>query len=308
MSIDATLGTRAAPAEGRIERMARRGVLARLTRIGRGRLVLRDATGEFTFGTAERGEPSATVTVHDARTYTDMTLGGAIGAAEAYIHGLWDSDDLTAAMRVLLRNRSALDGLETGAARFAAPLRRALHWLNRNTRDGSRRNIAAHYHLGNDVFALWLDESMMYSAAVFESPDCTLEQASAAKNALICRKLDLRSTDRVLEIGTGWGGFALHAVRTTGCQVTTVTISKEQYELARRRVLDAGLAERIDVRLLDYRDLDPAVHGRFDKLVSIEMIEAVGHEYQPVFFRKCAEMLVPDGAMLLQAITIADRE
>jgi cyclopropane-fatty-acyl-phospholipid synthase len=211
-------------------------------------------------------------------------------------------------MRVLLRNRGALEGLETGMARIAAPAQRVLHWLNRNTRAGSRRNIAAHYDLGNDFFALWLDESMMYSAAMFEAPDATLEEAQSAKLAAICRKLSLRATDRVLEIGTGWGGFALHAARTTGCQITTVTISREQYELARARVRQAGLAERVDVRLLDYRDLDPAVHGRFDKLVSIEMIEAVGHEYQPVLLRKCAEMLKPDGAMLLQAITIADAE
>jgi cyclopropane-fatty-acyl-phospholipid synthase len=308
MSIEATLGTRPSPRQSRVERAARRSVLSRLEQIERGQLTLRDAVGERTFGSAEGGEPSALITVHDARTYEDLALGGAIGAAQAYMQGFWDADDLTAAMRVLLLNRSALDGLETGAARLVAPLRRALHWLNRNTREGSRRNIAAHYDLGNDFFALWLDESMMYSAAVFESAASTLEQASAAKCSLICRKLGLGPTDRVLEIGTGWGGFALYAARTTGCHVTTVTISKEQYELAKQRVQRADLADRIDVRLLDYRDLDPVVHGRFDRLVSIEMIEAVGHRYQPEFFRKCAAMLRPDGAMLLQAITIADRE
>ncbi|HVY64104.1 MAG TPA: cyclopropane-fatty-acyl-phospholipid synthase family protein [Gammaproteobacteria bacterium] len=308
MSMEITAGRVLGANTGVIDRAARRAVLGRLGRIETGSFTLRERHGDTCFGAAVAGEPAAVVTVHDPRTYSELALGGSIGAAEAYMHGYWDADDLTAAMRVLLRNRGALEGLETGMARIAAPAQRALHWLNRNTRAGSRRNIAAHYDLGNDFFALWLDESMMYSAAMFEAPDATLEEAQSAKLAAICRKLSLRATDRVLEIGTGWGGFALHAARTTGCQITTVTISREQYELARARVRQAGLAERVDVRLLDYRDLDPAVHGRFDKLVSIEMIEAVGHEYQPVLLRKCAEMLKPDGAMLLQAITIADAE
>jgi cyclopropane-fatty-acyl-phospholipid synthase len=310
MSFEATIAT--APERqaklGVVDRIARRAVQARLGRIAVGRLTLRDQLGTAEFGTAAADEPEAVVTVRDPRTYAELALGGSIGAAEAYMRGFWDADDLTAAMRVLLKNRQVLDGLETGAARLAAPLQRALHWLNRNTRKGSRRNIAAHYDLGNDFFALWLDSSMMYSAAVFESPAVTLEQAAAAKNELICRKLALGPADRVLEIGTGWGGFALHAARATGCRVTTVTISREQHELARQRVQQAGLAERIDVQLRDYRDLDPALDGCFDKLVSIEMIEAVGHEYQPEFFRKCAQMLTPDGAMLLQAITIADQQ
>jgi cyclopropane-fatty-acyl-phospholipid synthase len=248
------------------------------------------------------------VRIHDDRTFAEVAFGGSIGAAEAYMLGYWDADDLTTALRVLLANRAVLDDLETGTARLKAPLQGALHWLNRNTRAGSRRNIAAHYDLGNEFFALWLDPSLMYSAAIFETPATTLEQASAAKNDLICRKLRLRATDRLLEIGTGWGGFALDAARNAGCRITSVTVSREQYELATRRVRDAGLADRVTVLLADYRELDAAVHGTFDKLVSIEMIEAVGHDYQPVFFRKCAELLAPGGAMLLQAITIADQQ
>jgi cyclopropane-fatty-acyl-phospholipid synthase len=211
-------------------------------------------------------------------------------------------------LRVLLRNRAVLDELDTGATRLKAMLQRLLHAWNRNTRAGSRRNIAAHYDLGNEFFALWLDQSMMYSAAIFPSATSTLEEAAAAKNDLVCRKLGLTASDRLLEIGTGWGGFALHAAQHFGCRVTSVTISRRQYELACRRVANAGLADRITILLADYRELDPAVHGTFDKLVSIEMIEAVGHEYQPVLFRKCAQMLNPHGAMLLQAITIADRQ
>jgi cyclopropane-fatty-acyl-phospholipid synthase len=222
--------------------------------------------------------------------------------------GDWDSGDLTALIRLLLKNRAVLDGLETGAARLKAPLQRLLHWINRNTEKGSRRNIAAHYDLGNEFFALWLDPSLMYSAAVFPSAEATLEEASLAKNELICRKLALTPNDRLLEIGTGWGGFALHAARQHGCRITSVTISREQYELARARIAAAGLADRVEVLLADYRALAPETHGRFDKLVSIEMIEAVGHEYQPAFFAKCASMLEPHGAMLLQAITIADQQ
>jgi cyclopropane-fatty-acyl-phospholipid synthase len=192
--------------------------------------------------------------------------------------------------------------MEDGLAILTAPLRGAAHWLHRNTRAGSRRNIAAHYDLGNDFFELFLDETMMYSCALFERPDMSLAQASTAKLDAICRKLALGPQDHVLEIGTGWGGFALHAARGAGCRVTTTTISPAQYELARERVRAAGLGDRITVLLEDYRDLK----GTYDKLVSIEMIEAIGHEYFGEFFRRCAERLVPGGPMLLQSITIAE--
>ena len=287
--------------------LARGAVLARLARIEVGSLRVIAGNEEWRFGMLPESGLAATVRIHDARAFAELAFGGSIGAGEAYMQGFWDADDLTKVIRVLVRNRAALDGLETGAARLKAPIERALHWLNRNTRAGSRRNIAAHYDLGNEFFALWLDPSLMYSAAVFPSPTATLEEASAAKNELICRKLKLSPADRLLEIGTGWGGFALHAARNFGCRITSVTISREQYELARQRVREAGLADRVTVLIADYRELDAAVHGRFDKLVSIEMIEAVGHERQPEYFRKCAEMLRPDGAMLLQAITIDDR-
>jgi cyclopropane-fatty-acyl-phospholipid synthase len=296
------------PAPGRargLDALARRGVHARLRRIELGSLRVKDEE-DLRFGAG--GEPTAEIAINDARAYSQLAFGGTIGAAEAYALGLWDSGDLTALIRLLLKNRAVLDDLETGTARLKAPLQRALHWINRNSRSGSRRNIAAHYDLGNEFFALWLDPSLMYSAAVFPSAETTLEEASYAKNELICRKLTLTADDRLLEIGTGWGGFALHAARRYGCRITSVTISREQYELARRRIAEAGLADRVEVLLADYRDLDPATHGRFDKLVSIEMIEAVGHEYQPAFFEKCATMLEPHGAMLLQAITIADQQ
>ena len=286
------------------EKFAARAVLARLAAIEHGVLRLEDGAGVREFGRLDaQCALTATVRVLDPRFYSDLAFGGSIGAGEAYMQGYWSSDDLTAVMRVLLSNPQVVDGIEGGFARFALPLRRALHWASRNSRSGSRRNIAAHYDLGNDFFRTFLDPTMMYSSAVFERPDMTLEQASLAKLDLICRRLELKPGDNLLEIGTGWGGMALHAAGRYGCRVTTTTISQQQYELARERIDVAGLAGRITLLREDYRDLT----GQYDKLVSIEMIEAVGHRFYDTYFRKCSELLKPDGMMLLQAITIADQ-
>jgi cyclopropane-fatty-acyl-phospholipid synthase len=282
--------------------LARRSVLARLATIRDGCLRVREGSESWTFGTAGTG-PSATLTVLDPAFYAEIAFGGSVGAGESYMLGHWRTDDLTSLMRLMLRNRRALDAMETGFARASAPLRTAAHWLHRNTRAGSRRNISAHYDLGNEFFRLMLDETMMYSCALFERPDMTLAEASAAKLEAVCRKLDLGPDDHVLEIGTGWGGFALHAAGRHGCRVTTTTISRSQFELARERVRAAGLEDRITILLEDYRDLG----GTYDKLVSIEMIEAIGHQQFGEFFRQCAARLAPGGRMLLQSITIADR-
>ena len=233
-----------------------------------------------------------------------MAFGGSVGAGESFMAGDWTADDLTALVRILLVNRGLLDALDSGWSRLAEPARRLLHAAARNTRSGSRRNIAAHYDIGNDFFELFLDPTMMYSCAVFERADMSLEQAQVAKLDRLCRKLDLKPGDHLLEIGTGWGALALHAARHYGCRVTTTTISREQHALARRRIDDAGLAERVTLLLADYRDLE----GRYDKLVSVEMIEAIGHQYFDTFFRRCSELLAPGGTMVLQAITIDDRQ
>jgi len=240
--------------------------------------------------------------VHDPRFYSEIAFGGSIGAGEAYMDAYWSTDDLTAVIRILVSNRDVLDGMEGGLAGVAAPLRKVLHWAARNSRHGSRRNIAAHYDLGNDFFRIFLDPTLMYSAAVFERPEMTLEEASVAKLDRICRRLQLKPGDHVIEIGTGWGGFALHAAGRYGCRVTTTTISRQQHALARERIDAAGLADRVTLLLEDYRDLA----GTYDKLVSIEMIEAVGHQYYDTYFRKCSDLLKPEGMMMLQAITIAD--
>jgi cyclopropane-fatty-acyl-phospholipid synthase len=280
---------------------ARALVLRRLEAIGEGELVIREGARRLGFG--RRGSPlSAMVEVKDPAFYADVALGGSVGAGESYMLGRWAADDLVTALRILARNRSAMDSLETGFARLAAPLRRLAHALRRNTRAGSRRNISAHYDLGNEFFGLFLDETLMYSCALFERPGMSLAEASVAKLDAVCRKLALAPGQRVLEIGTGWGGFALHAAREYGCHVTTTTISPNQHRLAAERVRAAGLAGRVTVLLEDYRDL----RGAYDRLVSIEMIEAIGHAQFAVFFAKAASLLARDGRMLLQSITIAD--
>ena len=287
-----------------LEGVAQRAVRERLMAIQRGSLDISDGRTVDRYGTASSQHSlHETVLVHDPRFYSEMAFGGSIGAGEAYMQGYWSTDDLTAVMRIILQNRDVLDGMETGWARLTEPVRKMLHWAARNTRSGSRRNIRAHYDLGNDFFKLFLDPTMMYSSAIFEREGMSLEAASIAKLDRICRKLDLKPDDHVMEIGTGWGGFALHAARHYGCHVTTTTISPSQHDVARERVAAAGLNERITLLQKDYRDLT----GQYDRLVSLEMIEAVGHQYYDTFFRKCSELLKPEGAMLLQAITIADQ-
>ncbi|MEI8010477.1 MAG: cyclopropane-fatty-acyl-phospholipid synthase family protein, partial [Candidatus Nitrotoga sp.] len=272
--------------------------------IADGALRIEDGAERLQFGAlTARCQLSATVRVHDPRFYTELAFGGSIGAGEAYMSGYWSTDDLTAVMRVLISNMSVVDGMEGGLARFGAPLRKALHWAAHNSRRGSRRNISAHYDLGNEFFRIFLDPTLMYSAAIFERTGMSLEKASLAKLDRICRRLELKPVDHLLEIGTGWGAMALHAAGHYGCRVTTTTISREQYELARERIDAAGLADRITLLQEDYRDL----RGQYDKLVSIEMIEAVGYRYYDAYFRQCGALLKPDGMMLLQAITIADQ-
>ena len=214
-----------------------------------------------------------------------------------------DSDDLVEVIRVFARHRAELGGVDRGTARLGLWLGRLLHLLRRNTRGGSQRNIRSHYDLGNDFFALFLDPTFTYSCGIFEHPEASLEEASIAKYERACRKLKLTSADHVLEIGGGWGGFAIHAAQSYGCRVTTTTISDEQRELAEQRVKQANLTDRVRVLALDYRDLE----GLYDKLVSIEMIEAVGHEYLETFFHTCSDRLRPDGVALIQAITTTDQ-
>ena len=279
-----------------LDRVARDGLLRRLDRITYGRLALDGRV--FGNGTG----PSVTLPVKDPRFFRATALGGSLGAAEAYLNGWWETDDLVGLVQVMVKNRDTLQGLERGLARLARPFRSLAHALRRNSRRGSRRNIAAHYDLGNEFFQLFLDDTLAYSCGIFEPPGASLHDASVAKFDRICRVLELSPKDHLLEIGTGWGGFAMHAAREYGCRVTTITISAQQELLANRRIAAAGLSPRITVLNRDYRDLD----GTYDKLASIEMIEAVGHQFLNGFFRVCAEHLKPGGRFALQAITIQD--
>ena len=279
--------------------LARTIGFALLDRIRVGSITIMEDGNQRTFGS---GPPAAKVVVHD-NTVWPALLRGSRGLAESYSQGLWDSPDLVALIRLAARNVAGLDRLRARIAPVRVPLQRMRGALTSNTRRRSRRDIAAHYDLGNELFSRMLDPTMSYSCAVFERPAMTLEQAQIAKFERVCEKLELGSGDRVLEIGTGWGGFALYAACTRGCEVTTTTISTEQREYARAQVEQAGLGDRVQILLEDYRDL----RGRYDKLVSIEMIEAVGWQHFGTFFARCSQLLEPDGAMLLQAITIDDR-
>ncbi|MEW9901973.1 class I SAM-dependent methyltransferase [Pseudomonas putida] len=282
--------------------LARTVVLAQLGKLRHGHLRLLSHGRQWSFG--EASSPlQAEVEVLDDATWSLIAGNGSIGAGEAYIHGYWRSPDLARVTRLFVANLDVLDALEGGLARLGRPALRLLHRLNRNSRRGARRNILAHYDLGNALFEQLLDPTMMYSAAQFEYPEQSLEQAQLHKLDRICRKLELRAQDHLLEIGSGWGSLAIHAATHFGCRVTTTTLSQAQYAYTQARVQALGLEQQITVLCDDYRDLK----GTFDKLVSIEMIEAVGHRYLPVYFRQCAALLKPEGLMLLQAITIRDQ-
>jgi cyclopropane-fatty-acyl-phospholipid synthase len=287
---------------------ARKLVLGVLAHLRHAELVIVEGDQRLRLGAPDPRRPlRAVVHVHSPRFYRAL-LRGSVGLCESYMDSLWDCEDLVALTRIAALNVRALDQARRMLAPVLIPCQRWLRWLARNTPRRSRRQIAAHYDLGNELFALFLDPTMMYSCAIFDSPATTLEEASLAKLERVCAKLDLRPEDHVLEIGTGWGGFAVYVAEQYGCRVTTTTISREQHTYATARVREAGLEDHVTVLLADYRDrarLDPL--GPYDKLVSIEMIEAVGWQFLRTFFERCSELLAPDGAMLLQAIVIDDR-
>ena len=287
-----------------LDRLLRGQTLKCLAALEGGCLVIDDPLGRSELGVMGGDVPGLRIHVvaHHLSFYRMLALGGSVGAGEAYGDGIWQCDDLVGLVRLLVRNRHLLDRMESGLARYSGMAMRCWHAARRNTRAGSQRNISAHYDLGNDFFSLFLSDDLMYSSALWDGPTDTLEQASARKLNAICRKLDLQPSDTVVEIGTGWGGFALHAARHHGCHVVTTTISKEQHALATKRVAAAGLAGQIKVLCQDYRDLQ----GQYDKLVSIEMIEAIGAPYLETYFAKVGELLKPDGLALIQAITIED--
>lgn len=281
-----------------------RGMLRRnLSHLQTGQIVFEHGSRSERFGNLDTTELMGHLRVLSPRFFRRVATSAALGAAESYLQGEWVSDDLTDLFRVLLRNENVLERFRSSLLTISGWIERARHFRNRNSKNGSRRNIHEHYDLGNSFFNLFLDPTMMYSSALFPSEQSSLEEASIEKVDRVCRTLQLKPEDHVVEIGTGWGTFAIHAAGRYGCRVTTTTISDEQFRMATNRVADVGLSDRITVLRRDYRDLE----GRFDKLVSIEMIEAVGKQFLPEYFATCDRLLKDDGSMLIQAITMPEQ-
>ncbi len=286
----------------------KQSVLRWLNNITVGYLVLKEGQQEYYFGDPD-SVLSATVTITSPQVYRDILFNGLVGAGEAYMRGSWQTSDLVSTVRVLCANIAVMQSANN---RFWSKVNQSMasivhkYW-RANTAENSRLNIAAHYDLGNDFFKLFLDPTMMYSSAIYPSPNATLDEAATYKLEHICQRLQLSEKDHLLEIGTGWGGMAVYAATHYGCRVTTTTISKEQYQYALETVKAAGLEDKITVLLDDYRDLEGELAGRFDKLVSIEMIEAVGHRFYQQYFNACSRLLKEDGLMLIQAITVPDQ-
>ena len=278
------------------------GLQKKFKNLKTGHISINDGDETFSFGDGSSDE-KVSVDIHSQEFYVMTGSGGALGIAEAYVAGYWSSDDVVKLFQIILRNRDILLSLEKGFAKLVKPINKMIHRRRQNTLKGSKENILAHYDLSNDFYKLWLDPSMTYSCAFFNNDSVTLEEASIEKLDRICRKLDLSEDDSVLEIGTGWGSFSIHAAKNYGCKVTTTTISDAQFDYARSRIKDEGLESKITLINKDYRDLD----GKYDKIVSIEMIEAVGYEYIPDYFSKLSSLLKNNGLVALQGITYNDQ-
>ena len=287
---------------GLLDKIAKKLIISFLSDMKSGYLTFEDANGQFHLGNLQ-ANLHAKIVVNDVSCYSKMLLGGSIGAGEAYMQGLWSSPDLTKVIQVLAREQAALDKLEKRFARYMAIPSWFYHRARKNTQSGSKKNILEHYDLGNDMYEQFLDKEMLYSSAIYPHNSADLEQAQLHKLETICQRLDLKMGESLLEIGTGWGALAIYAAQNYGVHVTTTTISDAQYDYAKTRIEQLGLSQQITLLKKDYRDLT----GQYDKLVSIEMIEAVGHEYLASFFETCNKHLKPHGKMLIQAITIADQ-
>ena len=286
------------------EKIAREAIFRLLSKLQVGSLTLHEGPCSHHFGSIDKPhEPQAEVHIHSPAVYSQMLTGGSIGSGEAYMKGYWSSPDAMDVMRIFSANLVLLNKFDASQSVFVKLALKIAHRFNRNTYKGSQLNIAAHYDLGNEFFQLFLDPTMMYSSALFSDKSASLEVASETKLDELCQQLELKPGDHLLEIGTGWGGMAIHAAKNFGCRVTTTTISQEQYDFASARVMEEGLEGQITLLCEDYRNLT----GEYDKLVSVEMIEAVGHDFYQNYFRMCSGLLKPNGKMVIQAITMADQ-
>ena len=287
-----------------LDNRCRKLVFSVFAKIDYGQLEVVDNAQRFLFPEfAENNSLPALINIHDVSVYRDFVKGGSIGVAEAYIAGKWSSPDLTAVIRIFARAQQQTDALEQKTPWLTKLKYALLHRSNRNSQTGSKKNILANYDLGNELYSRFLDPEMMYSSAIYPNEEANLAQAQLHKLATICQRLELQASDHLLEIGTGWGGLAIYAAQHYGCKVTTTTISDAQHDYAKNRIEQLGLTDKITLLKKDYRDLT----GEYDKLVSIEMIEAVGLEYLPSFFKQCNARLKPGGKLLIQSITIADQ-
>ncbi|UUO23335.1 class I SAM-dependent methyltransferase [Colwellia sp. M166] len=287
-----------------LDKRCRSLVFSVLAKLDYGQIELVDNSQRFLFPEfAENKSLLGRINIHDSSVYRDFVKGGSIGAAEAYIAGKWSSPNLTTVIRIFARAQQQTDALEQKKPWLTKLKYALLHRSNRNSQTGSKKNILAHYDLGNELYSRFLDPQMMYSSAIYPQAEASLAQAQQHKLSTICQRLELKTTDHLLEIGTGWGGLAIYAAQHYGCKVTTTTISDAQYAYAKQRIEALGLTEQITLLKKDYRDLT----GEYDKLVSIEMIEAVGFEYLPSFFQQCNQRLKSGGKLLIQSITIADQ-
>lgn len=288
-----------------VDSACRKLLLKRMEALSWGTLTIVDGTdAQRTYQLGDpQGEIKTTIFVHRTSFFSRAALGGSIGAGESFVDGDWTCSDLTNLIRIFVRNRAVLENMDNRLGNILLPVQKVMHGLRSNTVEGSRKNIRDHYDIGNDFFQLFLDETMMYSSALFQGEKRSLRDASVAKIRTICEKLELQATDHLVEIGTGWGSLAIFAAENYGCRVTTTTISKEQYEFTKKRIQEKNLGDRITLLFEDYRHLT----GQFDKLVSVEMVEAVGINNLPVYFAKCSSLLKPEGLMVIQAITIREQ-
>ncbi len=289
-----------------LDKVCKTILFSKFKQLKHGHLMIIDKTQDNPV-TIEFGEPNAhlksEIVVYRTSFYSRTLLGGSIGNGESYVDGDWDAQGLTNLVRIFVLNRELLQSIDGGIGSLLQPVQKVFHGLRQNTISGSLENIRSHYDIGNDFFKLFLDETMMYSCALYEDKSYDLKQASMNKIETICKKLELKPTDHLVEVGTGWGSLAIFAAKTYGCKVTTTTISSEQYNYAVQKVKEAGLEDKITILFEDYRKLT----GVFDKLVSVEMIEAVGLNNLDTYFEKCSSLLKPEGMMVLQAITIRDQ-
>lgn len=283
------------------DRISKKLVHKSLSEVSKGSLIILEGNQKYQFG--KDSGLTAEIIINNPRFYSEVLLGGSIGASEAFIHKSWSSKNLTKVIQFMARNQRTMDSIEGPFRVFIAPFLKILHRLNKNTLYGSKQNIAKHYDLSNEFFSLFLDQAMMYSAAIYSKKSDSLDEAAQNKLIVICEKLQLNNSHRVIEIGSGWGGFAIFAAKNYGCHVTTTTISKEQYVYVKKEIKKHNLQAFIKVVFKDYRELT----GKYDKLVSIEMIEAVGHQFYDTYFAKISKLLKDDGDGLIQAITIRDQ-